>query len=107
MSSLSAAPANVGSGLGLPCRVYVHRDRIARGRVGVCEARGRCSWVGSGYRWRAVRGRSQDVGLSVRDMESLVCRTVLIHPDCETEPAFWMPFLRGPLRFDGQGLGGT
>ena len=33
MSSLSATSAGVGSGFCLPCRVYVHRDRVARGRV--------------------------------------------------------------------------
>jgi len=54
----------------------------------VGEPQGRCSWDGSGYRQRAVHGQSQRVGLSVRDMESLVCRAVLVYPDCETEPGF-------------------
>jgi len=54
----------------------------------VGEPRGRCSWVGLGYRQRAVHGRSQRVGLSVRDMESLVCHAVLVYLDCETEPGF-------------------
>ena len=43
---------------------------------------------GSGYCQRAVHGRSRRVGLSVRDMESLVCCAVLVYPDRETEPGF-------------------
>jgi len=54
----------------------------------VGELRGRCSRDRSGYRQRAVHGRSQRVGLSVRDVESLVCCTVLVYPDCEKEPGF-------------------
>jgi len=48
MSGLSAMPPGVGSGLGLPCRVYVHRDGLewakrAAGAVGTGQdiARGR------------------------------------------------------------------
>ena len=26
----------------------------------------------------------------MKDMESLVCRVVLVYPDCETEPGFWV-----------------
>jgi len=112
ISGLSAAPASVGSGLGLPCCVYVHWDGVTQGWVGVGEVRGRCSWGGLGYCQRAVHGGSRDVGLSVRDMKSLICHAVLIHPDCETEPAFRvgtfrMPFLQGPSRFCGQVLGRT
>jgi len=33
VSGFSAMSAGVGSGFGLSCRVYVHRDRIARERV--------------------------------------------------------------------------
>jgi len=33
VSGFSATSAGVGSGFGLSCRVYVHRDRIAPGRV--------------------------------------------------------------------------
>ena len=37
MSGLSAMPAGIGSGLGLPCRIYVHQDGmdrdIAKGRL--------------------------------------------------------------------------
>jgi len=40
VSSFSATSAGVGSGFGLSCCVYVHRDRIARGRVRVGEPRG-------------------------------------------------------------------
>jgi len=50
--------------------------------------RGRCSQDGLGYCQGAVHGGSQDIGLSVRDMESLICHVVLIHPDCEAEPGF-------------------
>ena len=88
MSGLSAAPAGVRSGLGLPCHVYVHRDRVTQGRVGVGEACGGRSQDGSGYCQRAVRSGSWNIGLSVRDVERLVCHAVLIHPDCETEPGF-------------------
>jgi len=88
MSGLSAALASVGSGFGLPCRIYVHQDGVTWGQVGVGEARGRCSRDRSVYRQREVHSGSQDVGLLVRDMESLICRAVLIHLDWETEPAF-------------------
>ena len=33
VSSFSATSADVGSGFGLSCCVYVYQDRIARGRV--------------------------------------------------------------------------
>jgi len=94
MSGFSAVLASVRSGLGLPCCVYVHWNRITRGRVGVGKAWGRCSWGGSGYRQRAVHSRSRDVGLLVREMKSLICHVVLIHPDCKTEPAFWVGIRR-------------
>jgi len=56
----------------------------------VGEVQDRCSQDRLGYRQGAVHGGSRDVGLSVRDMESLICHAVLIHPDCKTEPAFWV-----------------
>jgi len=97
MSSLSAVPAGVGSGLGLPCRVYVHQDRVTQGWVGVGKARGGRSWDRSGHCQRAVRSGSQDIGLSVRDVERLVCLAVLIHPDCETEPGFQVRIRRSSV----------
>jgi len=90
MSGPSATPAGVGGGLGLPCRVYVHRDRVTRGWVGVGEVCGRHSRDGLGHCQRAARSRSRDIGLSVRDVECLVCRAVLIHLDCKMEPGFWV-----------------
>ena len=90
MSSLYVVPASVRSGLGLPCRVYVHQDRVTQGRVEVGEARGRRSQNRSGYCQRAVRSGSRDIGLLVRDVERLVCCAVLIHPDCKTEPGIWV-----------------
>jgi len=88
MSSLSTTPAGVGSGLGLLCCTYVHRDRVTQGQVGVGEACSRCSWDRLGHRQRVARSRSQDIGLLVRDVEHLICYAVLIHPDCEMEPGF-------------------
>jgi len=103
MSSLSAVPAGVGSGLGLLCRIYVHRDRVTRGRVGVGKACGGRSQDGSGYCQRAVRSGSRDIGLSVRDMEHLVCHAVLIHPDCETEPGFQVRIQRSSICHSPEG----
>ena len=65
-----------------------HWDRVTRGRVGVGEAWGGCSRDGLVYCQRVVRSGSQDIGLSVRDVEHFVCHVVLIHPDCEAEPGF-------------------
>jgi len=102
MSGLSAAPASVRSGLGLPHRVYVHRDRVTQGQVGVGKARDRHSWDGLGYRQRAVHTGSRDIGLSVRD-ERLVCRAVLIHPDCEVEPGFRVRIQRSSICHSREG----
>ena len=89
--------AGVGSGLGLPCRVYVHQDRVAQGQVGMGEACGGRSRDRSGHRQGAAHCGSQDIGLSVRDVECLVCRTVLIHPDCEMEPGFRVRIRRSSI----------
>jgi len=88
MSGLFAALASVRSGLGLPCRIYVHWNRVTWGWVGVGEARDRRGRVRLGYRQRAVCTGSRDIGLLVRDMEHLICHVVLIHLDCEAEPGF-------------------
>jgi len=85
---LSAVSASVRSGSGLPYHVYVHQDRVTWEQVGVGEVWDRCSQDRSEYCQGVVHSRSQDVGLLVRDMESLICCTVLIHLDCKTEPAF-------------------
>ena len=103
MSSLSAAPAGVGSGLGLPCHVYVHRDRVTQRRVGVGEARSGHSQDGSGYCQRAVRSGSRDRGLSVRDVEHLVCHVVLIHPEYKMEPGFRVRIRRSSVCHSREG----
>jgi len=97
MSGLSAAPAGVGSGLGVPCRIYVHQDRVAWGRVGVGEVCGRRSQDGLGHCQRAAHRGSRDIGLLVRDVECLVCHAVLIHPDCEMEPGFQVHIRRSSV----------
>jgi len=103
MSGLSAVPASVRSGLGLPRCIYVHRDRVTQGQVGVGKARDRHGWDGSGYCQRAVHTGSRDIGLSVRDVEHLVCHVVLIHPDCEVEPGFRVHIQRSSICHSREG----
>jgi len=84
--SFSAVSAGVRSGLGLPCCICVHQNRVTQGRVGVGEAQGGHSQNGLVHCQRAISSGSRDIGLSVRDVEHLVCHAVLIHLNCKTEP---------------------
>ena len=88
MSGLSTVLASVGSDLGLPCRVYVHRDGIAQGRVGVGKACGRSSLSQSGGHRNVAYAGSRKVGLLVEGVEGFVHGAVLVHPNSKAEPDF-------------------
>jgi len=103
MSGLSTVPASVRSGLGLPCCIYVHRNRVTWGQIGVGEVHDGHGQDRSGYCQRAVRTGSRDIGLSVRDVECFICHVVLIHPDCKAEPGFQVCIRRSSIRHSHEG----
>ena len=86
--SFSAVLAGVGGGFGLPSHIYVYRDRIAWGQIGVGKACGRSSLIRSEYHWEAACGGGRDMGLLVGGVEGLVRCAILVHSDGKAEPSF-------------------